>query len=271
MERSQRKVVFFFFFLFFDFGQLLGFPVLWAPYLFFTGRSKRRASVYLGMFKAKILFIGPCESGKTVLANFLSDATDTSGGEYHPTQGVRILEFESHSIEITPGRTANCEVELWDCSGDHRFSTCWPALQKDTNGVVIVYNPDEPNHDRELETWYTQFVQEQWLRDSQCLVFAHHKPMASDRVRAQVRVYSVARYSLPDKYPWERSLLELVPEVKITLVSGSTQTLSKVTCVHTNLDEDPDSVREEFKNFLAQVISNWTDKRDQEELSIMNH
>jgi len=28
-------------------------------------------------------------------------------------------------------------------------------------------------------------------------------------------VYSVARYSLPEKYPWERSLLELVPEVKI--------------------------------------------------------
>jgi len=28
-------------------------------------------------------------------------------------------------------------------------------------------------------------------------------------------VYSVARYSLPEKYSWERSLLELVPEVKI--------------------------------------------------------
>ena len=35
-----------------------------------------------------------------------------------------------------------------------RFSTCWPAFQKDTNGVVIVYNPDEANHDKELETWY---------------------------------------------------------------------------------------------------------------------
>lgn len=49
------------------------------------------------------------------------------------------------------------------------------------------------------------------------------------------------------------------------------QTLANTTCVHTNLDEDPDAVREEFKNFLAQVISNWTDKRDQEELSIMNN
>ena len=34
-----------------------------------------------------------------------------------------------------------------------RFSTCWPAFQKDTNGVLIVYNPDQANHDKELETW----------------------------------------------------------------------------------------------------------------------
>ena len=46
--------------------------------------------------------------------------------------------------------------------------------------------------------------------------------------------------------------------------------LSRVTCVQTNLDEDSEAVRDEFHNFLAKVISNWTDKRDQEELSIMN-
>lgn len=46
--------------------------------------------------------------------------------------------------------------------------------------------------------------------------------------------------------------------------------LSRVTCIQTNLDEEPETVREEFHNFLAKVISNWTDKRDQEELSIMN-
>ncbi|XP_032236763.1 intraflagellar transport protein 22 homolog isoform X2 [Nematostella vectensis] len=201
-----------------------------------AGRKRKETSVYLGMFKSKILVLGPCESGKTVIANFLSDATETSGGDYHPTQGVRILEFECNSIEITPGRTANCEVELWDCSGNHRFSTCWPAFQKDANGVIIVYNPDQPNQDKDLETWYTQFVQTQMLKDSQCIVFAHHKPMGTERTRTQIP-----------------------------------PSLSKVTCVHTNLDEDPDSVREDFKNFLAKVLSNLTDKRDQEELSIMNH
>lgn len=46
--------------------------------------------------------------------------------------------------------------------------------------------------------------------------------------------------------------------------------LSRVKCIQTNLDEEPETVRDEFHNFLAKVISNWTDKRDQEELSIMN-
>uniref|UniRef100_A0A2K5DKM9 Intraflagellar transport 22 n=1 Tax=Aotus nancymaae TaxID=37293 RepID=A0A2K5DKM9_AOTNA len=38
------------------------------------------------MLKAKILFVGPCESGKTVLANFLTESSDIT--EYSPTQGV---------------------------------------------------------------------------------------------------------------------------------------------------------------------------------------
>ena len=32
----------------------------------------------------------------------------------------RILEFECNGIEISLGKTANCEVELWDCSGNHK-------------------------------------------------------------------------------------------------------------------------------------------------------
>ena len=30
------------------------------------------------------------------------------------------------------------------------MSTCWAAFQKDTNGVLIVYNPDQANQDKEL-------------------------------------------------------------------------------------------------------------------------
>ncbi|GFV05336.1 intraflagellar transport protein 22 homolog [Trichonephila clavipes] len=69
------------------------------------------------MYKVKLLVIGPCECGKSVIANFLADATETILNEYYPTQGVRILEFESDNLNIG-GRIAKAEVELWDCSGD---------------------------------------------------------------------------------------------------------------------------------------------------------
>ncbi|KAG5284116.1 hypothetical protein AALO_G00023130 [Alosa alosa] len=86
------------------------------------------------MFKTKILIIGPSESGKTVLANFLSDTVETIGGDYSPTQGVRILEFESQN-HGSGDRDSSCEVELWDCGGDFKFESCWPALMKDSNGT----------------------------------------------------------------------------------------------------------------------------------------
>uniref|UniRef100_G3PYR2 Intraflagellar transport 22 homolog (Chlamydomonas) n=1 Tax=Gasterosteus aculeatus TaxID=69293 RepID=G3PYR2_GASAC len=97
------------------------------------------------MFKAKILFIGPNESGKTVLANFLSNTVENVEGEYRPTQGVR-------------------------------FESCWPAMMEDSSGVVIIFDPDVPSHLNEIETWYSMFISSRDLQDKQCLLIAHHKP-----------------------------------------------------------------------------------------------
>lgn len=58
----------------------------------------------------------------------------------------------------------------------HRFESCWPALMKDSNGVVIVFNPDVPSHLKEIETWYSMFISTQSLQDKQHLLIAHHKP-----------------------------------------------------------------------------------------------
>ena len=56
-----------------------------------------------------------------MIANFLSDATETSSDDYHPTQGCRILEFEINNIPVPTGTNVNAEVELWDCSGDNKY------------------------------------------------------------------------------------------------------------------------------------------------------
>ncbi|XP_006889769.1 PREDICTED: rab-like protein 5 isoform X2 [Elephantulus edwardii] len=154
------------------------------------------------MLKAKILFVGPCESGKTVLANFLTESSDTT--EYNPTQGVR-------------------------------FESCWPALMKDSHGVVIVFNADMPSHLKEIEMWYSCFVQQQLLQDAQCLLIAHHKPGSED---------DAGSLSLPSP-------------------------LNKLKLVRSNLEEDPEEIRLEFIAYLKSIVSSVSESRDREEMSII--
>ncbi|XP_066920204.1 intraflagellar transport protein 22 homolog [Clytia hemisphaerica] len=183
--------------------------------------------------KVKILVVGPSESGKTVISNFLADATESAGGDYHPTQGVRILEFEVDNLEM-PGGSESIEVELWDCSGDNRFEMCWPSMQKDSNGVLFVYNPTRKSHESELEKWHLHFAKEQGLRNEQCLMMAHVKPGNENPKKAGI--------------------------------GGS---LGKVRCVVTDLDNEPDNVRMSFNLFLRNVVALVSDRREQEELSII--
>ncbi|KAM7400418.1 hypothetical protein PAMA_004891 [Pampus argenteus] len=183
------------------------------------------------MFKAKILFIGPNESGKTVLANFLSDTTENVGGEYRPTQGVRILEFESQ-LEGSGDKT--CEVELWDCSGDFKFESCWPAIMKDSSGVVIIFNPDVPSHLKEIETWHSMLISSQGLQDNQCLLMAHHKPGSA-------------------------------VEGRLNLASH----LGRIGLVHSNLEDEPEDVRKAFCKYLGNVVNTLSECREREEMSII--
>ncbi|KAK6192530.1 hypothetical protein SNE40_003980 [Patella caerulea] len=185
------------------------------------------------MLKAKILMLGPCQSGKTVLSNFLSDSTDSAGGDYQPTQGVRILEFEVPSSEVK-SRTG-VEVELWDVSGDRKFETCWPAIARDVNGIIFVYNPDQSNHDKELEYLYSYFVEQGALKESQCIVFSHVKPRSSGALQSE----------LPSSF-------------------------SRIATVQTNLEEDGEAVRDALNKFLATLVAALSDKREEEELSIIN-
>lgn len=186
------------------------------------------------MFKAKIILIGPSESGKTVLSNFLSDTVETVGGEYSPTQGVRILEFETQN-EGSSDKHSSCEVELWDCGGNFKFESCWPALMKDSNGVVIVFNPDIPSHLEEIETWHSAFISSQGLQDSQCLLIAHHKPgSGADNARPPLASH-----------------------------------LSRLPLIHSNLEEEPEDTRQAFRRYLENVIHTLSESRERDEMSIL--
>ena len=81
-------------------------------------------------------------------------------------------------IHVLPAnnKVAGCEFELWDCGGDPEFESYWRALMKDSHGVVIVFNASILSHLKEIEMWYSCFVQQQFLQNTLCLLIAHNKP-----------------------------------------------------------------------------------------------
>ncbi|XP_061211486.1 intraflagellar transport protein 22 homolog isoform X1 [Neopsephotus bourkii] len=184
------------------------------------------------MLKAKVLLVGPRESGKSVLANFISE--NIKGiGSYSATQALRILEYEMPNFNT---KGAGCRFELWDCSGDQKFETCWPALMKDSHGVIIIFNPELPSHLKEIEMWYSCFVQQQSLLDSQCLLVAHHKPGSGGDTE-----------DLSLAYP-----------------------LNRLKLIHSNLEDDPEDVRMEFMKYFKSIITLINESREREEMSIVS-
>ncbi|CAM9908534.1 unnamed protein product [Ectocarpus sp. 13 AM-2016] len=139
----------------------------------------------------KIVVCGPVKGGKTSIANFIAGQTEqigTGNKIYEPTVGVRILECEKQ-----PGITGNkVPVEIWDVSGDQAFESCWPAIMKDVDGVMLVYNPEIPTHDIEVGIWFDQFVKRPKLDNRQCQVIAHRSsPTPAPRSRLPPKLASL--------------------------------------------------------------------------------
>ncbi|GAB1607241.1 intraflagellar transport protein 22 homolog isoform X1 [Argonauta hians] len=186
----------------------------------------------MSMFKAKILLLGPMESGKTLLANFLCKTSEVTN--IYPTIGVRIMEFEQPVV--LDGRNTMADIELWDCSGDHRYESCWPAFSKDTNGIIFVYNPDRVNHGKEVEELLDHFLPQTGLTTNHCFCVSNVREEAYN---------ALVRSELPE-------------------------TFQNIKCMEANLETNSNELREQLENFLSNVLEAMTDKRDQEELSIMN-
>ncbi|KAJ3051555.1 Intraflagellar transport protein 22 [Rhizophlyctis rosea] len=186
--------------------------------------------------KLVIFVVGPSKSGKTAIANYLADLT-VHTNDYHPTAGVRILEFE-RTISLEPRRPGvrpkdtTLAVELWDCSGDPRFHGCWESISESANGVLYVYGLDGKN-EKDLDVFQNIFKN---MKESQCAVFAHK--MGSGTQKS-------GKVKLANKF------------------------LSKLSISTTSLDTEPETIRTDFDNFLMSVYQAYTESREREEESIV--
>mgnify|MGYP001043566628 CR=1 FL=1 len=65
-------------------------------------------------------------------------------------------------------------LELWDVSGDFSNEKSWPAIQKDADGVMFVYDPAQPNHEDILTQLVTLFPRAMGLQPKYCMAYVNH-------------------------------------------------------------------------------------------------
>ena len=176
----------------------------------------------------KIIIVGPPKSGKTEIADILSAASKGFQGKpYQPTTGVRILEFMTQ-VEVN-GLQTNISVQLWDTGGDEKWGLTWPAIAKDADGAIIIYNAHEENAGRAVTTYAKAFTMD--LEASQVMVIAH-------------------KIGETDAKPSRPKLLRHLEQSKIVL---------------TNAKEGLDDFNEDFATFLGNVYAAKMKKIEEEE------
>lgn len=111
-----------------------------------------------------------------------------------------------------------------------RFKSCWPALQKDTNGVILVADAAQKAQLRDLEEWYRTFAVQRGVQPAHCIVFLHQKPDDAGSGTKSGSATSQSSLRMPGA-------------------------ISNLACVVTNIEQDGDAVRLEFNNFLCNVIA----------------
>ena len=146
----------------------------------------------------KVIVGGPCRTGKTVISNFLSDTAGHMNfpDRYEKTAGVRVLEFER---SVGGGYGSQISVELWDCSGDEKYESCYPAMTQDASAAILVFDPDDRGQSEVMHKWYEWFVDGPGLRAENCLLVAMRqskslmtKPSAPRQIPDRVRMVSAS-------------------------------------------------------------------------------
>lgn len=150
--------------------------------------------------RLKCVVAGPKCTGKTLISNFLAGNGDgqLSSDRYDPTAGCRILEFETSMR----GPAETVSIELWDASGDHLYESCWRGIMADSDGVILVYNPDAPAQDQQIGDWFEFFVKKNGLKEEQCMIFAHRGNQGISNERFRPRKSNAPPFSLalPRRY-----------------------------------------------------------------------
>jgi Rab-like protein 5 len=178
----------------------------------------------------KVVVVGPPKSGKTEIADILSAASKGFQGNCKPTIGIRILEF-ANQISVR-GLETNISGQLWDTSGDKKYQMAWPAIAKNADGVILVYNAADKAAARATETYAKAFAKD--IGPWQLLVVANRMGSSEKPIRAK----------LPPKF-------------------------ESVRPVVVNAQEGLDTLNDPFDAFLAAVCQARIERVEEEERKLL--
>ena len=133
----------------------------------------------------KVLLIGPPQSGKSTLANYLSGRTDVISKSYRPTVGVRILTTTKTIVHSYAPDGDDFTVQLWDLSCDPKYENGWLAAKQDCDGIIIVQNGDIRFNEHDFQGLIINFPKNMNIQPSLCLGFLHHPSGNVDPVKHQ--------------------------------------------------------------------------------------
>eukprot|EP00658_Telonema_sp_P-2_P077959 TRINITY_DN718_c0_g1_i3.p1 TRINITY_DN718_c0_g1~~TRINITY_DN718_c0_g1_i3.p1 ORF type:complete len:217 (+),score=60.00 TRINITY_DN718_c0_g1_i3:179-829(+) len=203
-------------------------------------QSTGEASLAMSL-RAKIMVVGPKQSGKSAISDFLATQRESPKESYDPTAGVRIQEFEMNA----PGKSPHSEgprigVELWDVSGDFvKYQQTWPAIQVDCDGCLFVAEAEtlQSKSTEISDKWFRELVL-QTVNPGQVTICAHSASATDRNQFPDCRLPS----ELPDMTLYKTSL---------------------------NYPEGKQGIQDCFNQLLAAVATSVAEKRDRREEAIM--
>lgn len=122
-----------------------------------------------GAQRVKILVVGPSKSRKSRLCSVLAGGLEDVLGPSEPTVGCRILELERAAPAAAAAGGGPITVELWDVSGDQSYENLWPAMQKDVQGLLLMFNPENVGDKEMMPLFWEWFGKSQGLTFDRCL------------------------------------------------------------------------------------------------------
>lgn len=134
--------------------------------------------------RVKILVVGPSQTGKSQIANFLSGLREQPMESYKETAPLRILETVLEGLNTAGtgkrvGKGTRATIELWDVGGSSQFRNCWPAIKNNADGIIFVMNCDVAGQERVLDFWSREFLDTKQTPINHCVIFAHHSAAES--------------------------------------------------------------------------------------------